>query len=137
MSRSRWSSGRDTYQFVTIVCNVPKMSSNILSLGQLLEKGYTVHMKNFSLVLRDNNKLITHVKMLKNKMFTLNIKNDMSRCLEACVDDPSWLWHLRFGHFSFDGLNLLSHKKMVYGLPHTDHPDQLCEGCVYRQVLQI
>ena len=104
------------------------MLSNILSLGQLLKKGYTVHIKDLSLVLRDqNNKLITNVKMSKNIMFTLNIKNEISRCLKAYVDDPSWSRHLRFDHLNFGGLNLLSRNKMVYGLSHIDHPDQLCE----------
>ena len=40
-------------QFITNVCYVPKMSSNILSLGQLMEKCYTVHMRDFNLMLRD------------------------------------------------------------------------------------
>ncbi|XP_048131650.1 uncharacterized protein LOC125314188 [Rhodamnia argentea] len=120
-----------TRRFITNVYYVPKMSSNILSLGQLLEKGYSVHMKDLSLVLRDqNNRLIAFVKMSKNRMFTPNIKDEMSTCLQACIDNPSWLWHLRFGHLNFGGLNMLSRKKMVYGLPHIDHPDQLCEGCV-------
>ncbi|XP_048136731.1 uncharacterized protein LOC125315560 [Rhodamnia argentea] len=79
-------------RLISNIYYVPKMSSNNLSLGQLLEKGYSVHMKNLSLVLRDqNNRLIAFVKMSKNRMFTLNIKNEMARCLKSCVDDPSWL----------------------------------------------
>jgi len=107
------------------------MSCNILTLGQLLEKGHTIHMTDLSLVLRDkDNKRIANVKMSKNMMFTLNIKNDMSQCLRACMDNSSWSWHLRFRHLNFGGLNLLSRRLMVYGLPHIDHLDQLCEGCV-------
>jgi len=41
-----------------------------------------------------------------------------------------WLWHLRFGHLNFGGLNLLSCKKLVYGLPRNDHTNQLYEKCV-------
>ncbi|KAE8683276.1 TMV resistance protein N-like [Hibiscus syriacus] len=48
----------------------------------------------------------------------------------ACYKDASWLWHLRFGHLNFGGLELLSKKEMVKGLPHINHPDQLCEGCL-------
>ena len=33
------------------------------------------------------------------------------------VKDEKWLWHLRFGHLNFGGLNLLHRKGMVKGLP--------------------
>lgn len=36
---------------------------------------------------------------------------------QAEVKDENWLWHLRFGHLSFGGLNLLHMKDMVKGLP--------------------
>ena len=59
-------------QFITNVYYLPKMSKNILSLGQLLEKGYTVYMRDFNLMLRDrNNKLIANVNMSKNKILFL------------------------------------------------------------------
>ena len=54
----------------------------------------------------------------------------MAKCLKACVKDSAWLWHMRFGHLNFGGLKLLSQKKMVYGLPSIDQPNQLCEGCL-------
>ncbi|KAE8735550.1 Beta-galactosidase 8 isoform 1 [Hibiscus syriacus] len=55
--------------------------------------------------------------------------NDVAKCLKACYKDASWLWHLRFGHLNFGGLELLSKKEMVK-LPHINQPDQLCEGCL-------
>ncbi|KAH9715667.1 hypothetical protein KPL71_021147 [Citrus sinensis] len=44
--------------------------------------------------------------------------------------DQSWTWHLRYGHLNFGGLELLSKKNMVKGLPYINHPNQLCEGCL-------
>jgi len=44
--------------------------------------------------------------------------------------DENWLWHLRFGHLNFGGLNLLHRKGMVKGLPLIEKPDSLCEGCI-------
>ena len=38
-----------SHQLIANVYYVPNMKSNILSLGQLLEKGYDIHMKNCSL----------------------------------------------------------------------------------------
>uniref|UniRef100_A0A2N9ICE2 Integrase catalytic domain-containing protein n=1 Tax=Fagus sylvatica TaxID=28930 RepID=A0A2N9ICE2_FAGSY len=45
--------------------------------------------------------------------------------------DSSWLWHLRLGHLNFGGLKLLAKTKMVRGLPSIEHPNQLCEGCLF------
>lgn len=62
-------------QFVTNVYFVQSMKSNILSLRQLLEKNYEVHMKNQSLLLRDDkNNLIAKVPMTSNIMFLLIFK---------------------------------------------------------------
>ncbi|XP_061341465.1 uncharacterized protein LOC133287802 [Gastrolobium bilobum] len=62
------------HEFISNVYYVPNMKNNILSLGQLLEKGYDVHLKNNTLSLRDNqNNLIAKVSMSRNRMFLLNI----------------------------------------------------------------
>ena len=125
----RLKNGR--HQFISNVYYVPNMKSNILSIGQLLEKGYDIHMKNRSLFIRnDQRNLIAQVPMTNNRMFLLNIQNDVAKCLKACYKDNAWLWHLRFGHLNFGGLKLLSEKEMVKGLPSISLPDQFCEGCL-------
>lgn len=37
---------------------------------------------------------------------------------------------MRFEHLTFKGLSALGDKKMVEGIPHIDHPKQLCEACL-------
>ena len=97
----------------------------------MLEKGFEVQMKNNCLYLRDNHeRLVAKVSMTKNRMFPLNVCNDVPKCLKTCYEDPSWLWHLRFGHLNFGSLEDLSKKKMVRGLPHIHKPNQVCEGCL-------
>ena len=119
------------HQFISNVYYVPNMKSNILSLGQLLEKGYDIHMKDYNLSIKDDkNNFIAKVPMSKNRMFLINIQNDVAKCLKACYRDSSWLWHLRFGHLNFGSLELLSKKEMVKGLPCINHPDQICEACL-------
>ena len=56
--------------------------------------------------------------MSKNRMFPLNIQNDVAKCLKGCHKDPSWIWHLRYGHLNFRGLELLSKKNIMKGLPY-------------------
>ncbi|CAN1222821.1 Retrovirus-related Pol polyprotein from transposon TNT 1-94 [Linum grandiflorum] len=120
-----------SHQFINDVYYVPQMTCNILSLGQLLEKNYEVHMADRKLELRNERKeLIARVPMTKKRMFVLNIQSETAKCLKTCVTEDNWLWHLRFGHLNFGGLKLLGQKKMVHGLPIINHPEQLCEGCL-------
>ena len=67
---------------------VPKLKINILSLGQLLEKGYDIHMKIMHIWLRDSsNNLIANVHMTKNRLFPLNLKTIYAKCLKDNVQD--------------------------------------------------
>ena len=60
------------------------MKTDILTLGQLLEKGYDIHMRNQTLSTRDQHaNLIVNVPMMSNRMFLLNIQNDVVRCLKT------------------------------------------------------
>ena len=77
-----------SHQIISNVYYVPNMKSNIFSLGQLLEKGYDIHLKDCNLFLRDDKgNLIIKVRMSKNRMFPLNIQNDVAKCLKACHKD--------------------------------------------------
>lgn len=49
---------------------------------------------------------------------------------QAEVKDEKWLWHLRFGHLNFEGLNFLHRKGMVKGLPLIEKPCSICKGCI-------
>ena len=119
------------HDYISNVFYVPDMKNNILSLGQLLEKGYDIRMKDSHLTILDGGgNQIARVKMLKNRMFVLNIQHDTAKCLNAVISDKDWLWHLRFGHLNFDSLKLLASKNMVKGLPHINRPNEVCESCV-------
>lgn len=115
-------------EFISNVYYVPNMKINILSLGQL-RKGYDIHVNDLSLSIKDGrNNLIAKVPMSKNRMFLLNIQNDVSKCLKAYYDDALWLWTFQFGHLNFGSLSVMSKHNMVRGLPSINHLDQLCEG---------
>ena len=90
------------HEFISNVYYVPDMKNNILSLGQLLEKGYNILTNDYSLSIRDRQgNLIVKVPKMKNRMFILNI--DVAKCLKSCLKDSSWAWHLRLEHLNFGG----------------------------------
>ncbi|KAL5827882.1 hypothetical protein ACOSQ3_019733 [Xanthoceras sorbifolium] len=70
-----------SHQLISNVYYVPNMTCNILSMG---------HMKDCSLFLRDGKgNLIAKVKMSKNRLFSLNIQNNVAKCLKAYYKDAS------------------------------------------------
>ncbi|KAL4387339.1 hypothetical protein GQ457_09G012280 [Hibiscus cannabinus] len=129
-------------KYITDVYYVLAMKSNIISLGQLLEKGYEVQMKNRSLSLKNKNgELVVQVDMTRNRLFTIDIEYGEVKCMKTAIKDDSWLWHLRYGHLGFSGMKLLSKAKMVNGLPEINPPNQLCEACIkgkqHRQSFEV
>jgi len=105
---------------------VPDLKTNILSMGQLMENGYLVIMKDRVLKLRDKlGHLITRVEMKQNKMYKLEL-----RYLKLDVEDEPMKWHFRFGHLHFGGLTELVQKEMVRGLPNIEFKKNFYEDCV-------
>ena len=68
------------------------------------------------------------VKFLDKKE---NGNTNFQAAFETEVQDESWLWHLRFEHLNFGGMNLLHTKNMVKGLPLINRPERVCEGCIF------
>lgn len=117
-------------EYISNVYYVPNMKSNILSIGQLLEKGYIIHMESGSLSLRDaQDRLVTQVQMAKNRMFPLHLNTSLKKCFYGSIDNESWRWHLRYGHLNFNGLKLLHEANMVQGLPAIEQQNHVCEVC--------
>lgn len=114
------------------------MKSNILSIGQLLEKGYIVHMEGNILLLKDKSgRLIAQSKMAKNRMFPLQLNTEVQKCFYGVIENESWKWHKRFGHLHFNGLKLLQSKNMVHDLPTIEDPRQVCEICTVRKQARL
>jgi len=73
----------------------------------------------------NNKKVIVKVRMMGNRMFTLNIpysRNHYQQANTQCVlqveeKNVNYLWHLRMGHLNFDSLNMLQKKGLVLGFP--------------------
>jgi hypothetical protein len=75
------------HSYIADVYYVPAIKQNLVSIGQLMEKGYNLYMKNCHLTIIDyNGRLIAYVKMSKNRMFPLNIQYDATKCLSAITN---------------------------------------------------
>ena len=117
-------------EIISNVFYVPSLKSNLLSVGQLLEKGYVIILRNETFEISDPSKgIIAIVKMSQNRLFPLKIDNVHS-CSMAEVKNLSWLWHFRYGPLNFGGLKILQRKSMVMGLYEIVVSSQVCEECV-------
>ncbi|KAG6520427.1 hypothetical protein ZIOFF_017482 [Zingiber officinale] len=62
---------------------------------------------------------------------------DAKVALQSMTDGDHKIWHLRYGHLSYKGLNLLKKKKMVFGLPNFPYQDKPCEGCIFGKMHRL
>jgi len=97
------------HRYIYDVFYIPYMKSNLLSMGQLVVKGYVIHIdeNKFSIFDKKGN-LILKTFLSKNCMFPVDFHMGDFKCLNAIVNNESWLWHLRFGHLNFKSLKNLS-----------------------------
>ncbi|KAJ4817458.1 polyprotein [Rhynchospora pubera] len=111
---------------------IPQLTQNLLSIGQLIENGYSVIFEERKCTITDKatQQIMAVVEMATNKLFPLEISSVEEKVMTTKLSNPSEIWHLRYGHLNVNGLKLLSQKQMVFGLPEIKEIG-LCEGCAY------
>lgn len=118
-------------QVITHVYYIPELKNNLLSIGQLQEKGLAILIQNDMCKLFPPSRgLIMRSEMSANRMFVLlaSVTSREPACFKTVTEDETHLWHCRFGHLSYKGLRTLHYKKMVKGLPLLKAPTKLCES---------
>jgi hypothetical protein len=110
------------------MCFIPKLRSNIISIGQLDERGCQVLIDDG--VLRRDHHLVTKINCSTNRLYKIDLRLTQPVCLAAHGDDEAWLWHALFKHLSFDALRNLERHEMVRGLPRIEHARELCDSCL-------
>lgn len=120
-------------KIINDVLYVPNLTSNLLSVGQLLQRGYSVFFEDEKCIIFDrrSNCTIAIISMSSNKVFPLSLSLEEKVAYTSENFDQSQLWHLRYSHLNWKGLQLLKQKNMVIGLPEIEAKAQICEGCVY------
>lgn len=93
---------------VTEVFFVLELRNNLLSIGQLQEKGLSIFLQHGKCkVFHPENVLIMETKISSNRMFMLHATSQpaKSTCFHIVIGDIMHLRHCRYGHLSFQGLN--------------------------------
>ncbi|KAL6321847.1 hypothetical protein AAG906_035546 [Vitis piasezkii] len=121
------------FNYVLMIFYVPELKNNLLSSGQLQEKGLAIMIHDgLCKIYHPNKGLIIQTAMSTNRMFTLlaNKQEKKEVCFQASAQELYHLWHRRYGHLSHKGLNILQTKNMVRGLPHLLPTTLVCTDCL-------
>jgi hypothetical protein len=124
--------GKDgSHRLLMGVYFIPRLTSNIISLGQLDEARCDICIHHDLLKIHDDNRhLVAKVSCTSSRLYILTLQLARPVCLAAHHDDAAWLWHERYGHLHFDALRKLTRDGMVRGLPQLDRVHQLCNCCI-------
>ena len=117
---------------ITGVFYVLDLKNNLLSIGQLQEKGTTVLIQHGKCKLfHSKQDLIMETEMTHNRMFAVlaHCSPKEQQCFSFTTDQAN-LWHCRYGHFNWNGLKMLQQKNMVTGLPQFRASQRVCEDCL-------
>ncbi|CAM8975585.1 unnamed protein product [Rhodiola kirilowii] len=118
---------------MTNVYWIPDLQNNLISIGQIQEKGLIVQMKDGACSIYHPEKgLVIHTPMSPNRMYTITAKHatQKSDYCNATIVDKTHLWHCRFGHLSYKGLAALKNHNLVNGLPNIQIPEKKCRSCL-------
>ncbi|MCI25450.1 retrovirus-related pol polyprotein from transposon TNT 1-94, partial [Trifolium medium] len=80
---------------IEVVFYVPAMNCNLMSIGQFVEKGFSVTIEGDSLKLFDAKKnLVLKSTLSKNRTYKCNITSDKMMCMSTTLSEEiEELWH--------------------------------------------
>ncbi|RDX63956.1 hypothetical protein CR513_57549, partial [Mucuna pruriens] len=113
------------------VLYVPEINQNLLSVGQLLEKGFKVIFEDKSCIIKSPTGLeIFKVKMKSKSLSFDPMKEQVAFPVIASSVD---LWHKRLGHLHHLGINYMLKNQLVRGVPFLIEKLAECEACNFRK----
>ncbi|KAJ0833844.1 putative RNA-directed DNA polymerase [Helianthus annuus] len=119
--------GPNTFKLLNDVYYAPTLKYNLLSVGQLMRKGYSLLFEGNSCSINNSGAELMKIPIASNNMFVV----DASKTVASTPIKVSQLhlWHKRYGHLHWDSLKMLQSKHMVQGMPQVKGTST-CESCV-------
>nr|GFD31008.1 retrovirus-related Pol polyprotein from transposon TNT 1-94 [Tanacetum cinerariifolium] len=75
-------------------------------------------------------KIVACTYMSSNRMFSFDLTKDPEMAMMSKNLADNEVWHQRYEHLNFKGLQLLNNKQMVSNLPIIESSEKVCEGCM-------
>ncbi|XP_075110563.1 putative mitochondrial protein AtMg00300 [Nicotiana tabacum] len=116
---------------ITQVRHVPDLKKNLISLSTLDEQGYR-YMSGAGTIKVTKGSLVMLKGKLENGLYTLAgstiVGSANASTVQLSNDDKARLWHMRLGHMSARGLEMLSNRNLLEG--EKINTLDFCEHCV-------
>ncbi|KAF8672420.1 hypothetical protein HU200_049631 [Digitaria exilis] len=110
---------------------LPRLTANILSIGQFDEIGYQVLVEDGVMKIRDEERhLLAKINRDAGRLYVLDVDIAQPVCLAVRGEEEAWIWHARFGHLHFAVLRKMGREGLVRGLPLLSQVEQVCEACL-------
>ncbi|CAJ2636761.1 unnamed protein product [Trifolium pratense] len=115
---------------ISDVLYVPDIDQNLLSVGQLIEKGFKVSFENqLCLIFDTTGREILRIKM-RGKSFSFDpIEEEQSAYFTEV--SPTELWHKRLGHCHIQRMMNMKNNDMTRGLPVLSNHLPNCNACQF------
>ncbi|CAL5368182.1 unnamed protein product [Camellia sinensis] len=117
-------------KLISDVLYVPEINQNLLSVTQLLEKGYKVLFEDKNCVIKDTKVIEVFKVQMKDKSFALDLMKEEQAAVHK-DDSNTVLWHKRLGHFHHAALLFMKKNNLVKGLPELEEEPPKCAACQY------
>ena len=117
-------------QYISDVLLVPELDQNLLSVGQMMQNGYSLLFKEGScLVSNAEGHELFEVEMRK-RCFPINWNLITEHeCKISKIELDSKLWHKRYGHYNLKSIQFAQKQELVKDLPNIQVCSEVCEGC--------
>jgi uncharacterized cupredoxin-like copper-binding protein len=107
-----------------------EINQNLLSVPQLLEKGYKVFFEDKNCMIKDSEGREVFKVQMKGKSFALDFMNKEQAAMHKEVSS-TMLWHKRLGHFHHAALIFMKKNNLVKDLPKLEDMPPECIACQY------
>ncbi|RVW87522.1 Retrovirus-related Pol polyprotein from transposon RE1 [Vitis vinifera] len=113
-------------KLISNVLYVPEINQNLLSVGQLLEKGYKVLFDDNHCMIADAQGREVFIVQMKGKGFALDLMQEENVAIHK-EESNTMLWHRRLGHFHHTALLFMKKNDLGEGLPELEENDKKLE----------
>ncbi|XP_016704257.1 uncharacterized protein [Gossypium hirsutum] len=117
---------------ISNVLLVPEIDRNLLSIAQLLEKGYSVVFKDKQCQIVDPSGSSLMTVTMSDKCFEVHWPNDSKSAYITSTDD-SELLHQRLGHANFRSMARMAREGLAEKFTNSVEHDDVCEVCQMRK----
>ena len=122
-------------KYISDVLYVPDIDQNLLSVAQLVEKGFKVIFEeNWCLIKDAKGKDVFRVKM-RAKSYALNLIEEKQIAFSSMTTNVE-LWHKRLGHFHLAGLLYMQKHALVKGVSMLEDKLADCMTCQYDKLVK-